>query len=41
MSSHGLYDDLLLSIVKPNATHQARRRAGTQRTLYTVACLPW
>jgi len=27
--------------MKPNATRQARREAGAQRTLYAVACTRW
>src|SRR2546425_7296965 len=41
LSSSRSYADLLLSMVKPNATHQARREAGAQRTLEAVGSRPW
>src|SRR2546422_10031708 len=41
LSSSRSYADLLLSMVKPNATHQARREAGAQRTLEAVGSRAW
>jgi hypothetical protein len=32
-----LHDDICM-LLMPNATRQARREAGAQRTLYAVAC---